>query len=316
MLANGLDGLGTPHPMLQHSMNEAERVRHLAGGYRVSGAPVGELCAHNATVAAAVGEAQLAQAWEALHFVLSAMIPEVPIGSGCESASAAATAAAAAAAAAAEGAAATPRANGSAASVAGVGMDGSSHGNNGPVGMVVATAPTDDAEYERARQTLLECVAPMVASMLEHHAERGDAQTCVILARTLQQALPELASPSVVQRWTLGYVEQLHRLQLFSLANEVIKHSEDERVSQLSQRSTTVNVGGGGSSASLGKPPRATCSVCHLPVRGLYVWCQGCGHGGHADHLRQWFEGALECPTGCGHICQLRESSVSWPARV
>mmetsp|Transcript_63395 Transcript_63395/g.141339 ORF Transcript_63395/g.141339 Transcript_63395/m.141339 type:complete len:130 (-) Transcript_63395:73-462(-) len=54
------------------------------------------------------------------------------------------------------------------------------------------------------------------------------------------------------------------------------------------------------------KPPRTYCSVCQLPVRGLYAWCQGCGHGGHASHMRQWFEHNVNCPAGCGHRCQLR----------
>ena len=42
------------------------------------------------------------------------------------------------------------------------------------------------------------------------------------------------------------------------------------------------------------------------PVKGLYVWCQGCGHGGHLQHLKDWFDGNSLCPTaGCGHICTL-----------
>ena len=136
-------------------------------------------------------------------------------------------------------------------------------------------------------------------------------QTCAVLARTLQPVLPELAPPASMRRWTLAYVEQLRRLQLFCLANEVIRQSEDETVNQFNQRSTTVNVGGGGSSASQGKPAKATCSVCQLPVRGMYVWCQGCGHGGHTHHMRKWFENSLVCPTGCGHVCLLRHSSTS-----
>ena len=139
----------------------------------------------------------------------------------------------------------------------------------------------------------------------QHHAARGDAQTCTVLARALRPIMPSLAQDASMQRWTLAYVEQLHRLQLFSLANDVIKQSELEQVSQLNQRSTTITVGGGGASASQGKPARAVCSICRLPVRGLHAWCQGCGHGGHAHCLKGWFEACVECPTGCGHRCQL-----------
>ena len=39
------------------------------------------------------------------------------------------------------------------------------------------------------------------------------------------------------------------------------------------------------------------------PVRELYIWCQGCSHGGHLEHLTQWFKQSNECPIGCGHKC-------------
>ena len=46
------------------------------------------------------------------------------------------------------------------------------------------------------------------------------------------------------------------------------------------------------------------CAVCHAVVRGLLVWCQGCGHGGHVHHLRQWMSQRAGCPAGCGHQCE------------
>ena len=43
------------------------------------------------------------------------------------------------------------------------------------------------------------------------------------------------------------------------------------------------------------------CFICHEPVKGVFVWCPGCGHGGHLDHALEWFGGNNEfCPTGCG----------------
>mmetsp|Transcript_8820 Transcript_8820/g.15843 ORF Transcript_8820/g.15843 Transcript_8820/m.15843 type:complete len:103 (-) Transcript_8820:50-358(-) len=57
----------------------------------------------------------------------------------------------------------------------------------------------------------------------------------------------------------------------------------------------------------LATPHRAavsTCVLCHQPVRGMYVVCPGCGHGGHLKHLQQWFsKGQDVCPSGCGHRC-------------
>ncbi|KAG0052840.1 hypothetical protein BGZ83_002048 [Gryganskiella cystojenkinii] len=47
------------------------------------------------------------------------------------------------------------------------------------------------------------------------------------------------------------------------------------------------------------------CSICHLQGRGRTTVCLKCAHGGHADHLFEWFvqEKNLVCPTGCGCHC-------------
>ena len=35
-----------------------------------------------------------------------------------------------------------------------------------------------------------------------------------------------------------------------------------------------------------------------------FVWCQHCRHGGHAQHMREWFENHAECPvSGCHCRC-------------
>nr|CDS33068.1 WD repeat containing protein 24 [Hymenolepis microstoma] len=48
----------------------------------------------------------------------------------------------------------------------------------------------------------------------------------------------------------------------------------------------------------------STCAVCHLTVRGIYLWCVGCSHGGHLHHIREWINKRAECPAGCGHYCE------------
>jgi hypothetical protein len=51
----------------------------------------------------------------------------------------------------------------------------------------------------------------------------------------------------------------------------------------------------------------SVCSLCRLPVRGLFVLCKLCGHGGHAIHLRNWFGVSrnASCPAGCGCRCAI-----------
>ncbi|GMH69461.1 hypothetical protein TrST_g11095 [Triparma strigata] len=47
------------------------------------------------------------------------------------------------------------------------------------------------------------------------------------------------------------------------------------------------------------------CGVCNERVRGAAISCFGCGHGGCAEHYREWFsEGNEECPVGCGCKCK------------
>lgn len=53
------------------------------------------------------------------------------------------------------------------------------------------------------------------------------------------------------------------------------------------------------------------CSVCQLVVRGQSMFCMTCGHGGHAEHLREWFEFESSCPTGCGCWCKASTSTTA-----
>lgn len=45
------------------------------------------------------------------------------------------------------------------------------------------------------------------------------------------------------------------------------------------------------------------CAICCSPVRGACTWCPKCGHGGHVNHVMQWFQQHSVCPTGCGCVC-------------
>jgi len=47
------------------------------------------------------------------------------------------------------------------------------------------------------------------------------------------------------------------------------------------------------------------CVICDCPVKGLSTFCLLCYHGGHSQHLRQWFSKQRYCPSGCGCQCSL-----------
>ncbi|CAJ0852094.1 9793_t:CDS:10 [Entrophospora sp. SA101] len=58
------------------------------------------------------------------------------------------------------------------------------------------------------------------------------------------------------------------------------------------------------------------CSICHLVVKGLSNFCVKCSHGGHTNHLNEWFlDGNTECPTGCGCICYLQDGGFGFDDR-
>jgi len=56
------------------------------------------------------------------------------------------------------------------------------------------------------------------------------------------------------------------------------------------------------------------CAICMASVRSTAFFCASCGHGGHPDHVKTWFEHSVECPTGCG--CRCAELGVALSHRT
>lgn len=155
----------------------------------------------------------------------------------------------------------------------------------------------------------------VLADGLQLQTDIGDVQTavCILIAmgeRRLQLPIDELTH----EAWLLSYVELLHRHQLWSEATEVINLAWIHSVRELNQQSTTLHTNCGDCGKPMNnaagwycgrcKSARASdCAVCNRPVRGLYAWCQGCAHGGHLEHMRQWFSDHSKCPK-CGHMCE------------
>lgn len=160
------------------------------------------------------------------------------------------------------------------------------------------------------------CYESVVREMLEFYGNQGDVQTCVTMALALQGHLP--LDKKTTTQWFLSYIELLHRLQLWSAANEIIRICPIDDIRAINQKSTTVHTNCPGCGRPLYKvgwacehcnKPTNTCSVCHQIVKGIYVWCQGCGHGGHIQHMYEWFEKKKQavCPAACAHLCTARD---------
>jgi hypothetical protein len=178
----------------------------------------------------------------------------------------------------------------------------------------------------------------LLGSLVEELLEEGDVQNCVALFEVIVwtggaiagETLPDMIDlkPERVREIYLGYLELLQRLALWEAANELVTCGHDKYIQQLYASNTTMyaacancrsSIGLGTAAASDSASPSSSsspwcrscrspvsrCALCLQPVRGVYVWCPGCGHGGHVKHLQEWFETNKECPTGCGHKCHL-----------
>ncbi|EFC38635.1 predicted protein [Naegleria gruberi] len=53
------------------------------------------------------------------------------------------------------------------------------------------------------------------------------------------------------------------------------------------------------------------CSLCRSPVRGVVSYCPNCNHGGHVEHLQNWFQNHSTCPAGCD--CKCSEFMTFYP---
>lgn len=133
----------------------------------------------------------------------------------------------------------------------------------------------------------------------------------------------------------IAFIDMLMRQQLFVCAASLIKVSDDPQISKLTSSgviiytacsncgkevltnpSYTVNNGTSISPWCM-KCNRciALCAICAKPVRGLYIMCPVCGHGGHKSCLQKWFgidsvcssscnrDFKRSCPAGCEHDC-------------
>ena len=56
------------------------------------------------------------------------------------------------------------------------------------------------------------------------------------------------------------------------------------------------------------KYPPFACSLCLKACAGLVAVCNQCGHGGHVEHISDWFSTEEECPSGCGCHCTFEDS--------
>ncbi|GAB6027610.1 hypothetical protein CHUAL_001851 [Chamberlinius hualienensis] len=152
-----------------------------------------------------------------------------------------------------------------------------------------------------------------VANMLNYYATQGDVQMSVSVLIVLGDRIKGVIDDATQEQWYSSYIELLTRYKLWSVANEITKLSPLPNINTMNQQSTTYYTGCSNCGRELHRVAwycekckvfPGICSVCHRVVKGLYVWCQGCCHGGHLNHMKEWMESSQWCPTGCGHKCE------------
>lgn len=153
-------------------------------------------------------------------------------------------------------------------------------------------------------------LTPTLRNLLLQRADAGDVQTCVVLCEVMDVIAPPSAvggsaksripnlNIALVREWYLTYIDLLQQMCLFTQAASLIRNCSDPVIGALNQQSTTIHE----SCPRCGKPllgsttiqdgaPRLSaqricrscrsrvglCFLCHEPVKGVFVWCPGCG---------------------------------------
>ncbi|KAI8969296.1 WD40-repeat-containing domain protein [Mycotypha africana] len=156
----------------------------------------------------------------------------------------------------------------------------------------------------------------IISDLLQYYIEQGDIQMCVTLYLVLEDYLT--IDNDRLEEWFVTYIDLLQRFKLWSTAVAMMKTCKLPVVRERNENDTTIHIACNHCFKLVNATSKGAwacdkcqqllnpCTICHETVRGLYVWCQGCNHGGHLAHMRDWFTTESECATGCGHRCVLQ----------
>mmetsp|Transcript_13383 Transcript_13383/g.26214 ORF Transcript_13383/g.26214 Transcript_13383/m.26214 type:complete len:490 (+) Transcript_13383:1-1470(+) len=166
---------------------------------------------------------------------------------------------------------------------------------------------------DQSKNLIKESILKIVAKK----AMEGDVQTCAVVCLLTRDHVHYHGE--WVTRWVYEYGELLRRHKLHNEATTLIKASSGPVASINTEALVSLACSRCGKSAQEPRSskrergyvckhcrvPMTRCVICQQHVKGLYVWCQGCGHGGHFAHMLEWFREGNSglCPSGCLHRC-------------
>ena len=173
----------------------------------------------------------------------------------------------------------------------------------------------------------------LLPQLLNYYTISGDVQFLATLTNLLNlpRRYPGIAAKRQIDEWVEGYVQLLRQKELRKVAAEVVKWTPSGLVKRRGQTDTFIIAGcgwcgrailGGNPVAEQAEPHglsdnggrgggrggnksgywycdhcRRTqdgCVLCRKAVRGRWVMCFICGHGGHEGCLREWFFGITD----------------------
>ncbi|PVU95479.1 hypothetical protein BB561_001796 [Smittium simulii] len=178
---------------------------------------------------------------------------------------------------------------------------------------------SDDRQIEKLNQA----TRKIVIDLISHYADSGDFQVAATIGLLVQnqvsnKKLLDLSTNSQFRDILYSYIKLLDKLQLFSESTKILKMCNVASISNIFSDNTYISWDCNNCKSTCEKlnintligcskciQPYNICSICNKPVLSTYIWCQGCGHGGHLEHFQSWFNDKKNnsCPLGCGHYC-------------
>ncbi|RWS31020.1 WD repeat-containing protein 24-like protein [Leptotrombidium deliense] len=150
----------------------------------------------------------------------------------------------------------------------------------------------------------------IIVDILHFYAAQGDIQTTISIIIVLGERIKSSVDETLLEFWFHSYIDLLSRYELWNVVSQIICLSPVRNINLLNQTSTTVYSNCGNCLKPLSGKVAWICEKCKVSptirgiCKGVYVWCQGCSHGGHVLHMKEWFAKNRFCPTGCGHQCE------------
>ncbi|CAH1389415.1 unnamed protein product [Nezara viridula] len=119
------------------------------------------------------------------------------------------------------------------------------------------------------------------------------------------------------EEYKKAYAEILHQWYLLEARAQVMKYiaHSDEKHSGLELKAECPSCKKHSIEpyCTVCQIPVLQCVICHTSVKGGANSCLVCGHGGHTQHMMQWFANNMDCPSGCGCQCLFETASVLEP---